>query len=307
LAEKYALDRQNVVDRLRQVDAAIEHSKPQVLPQGSRGTIATTHELFAPAMFVTDLAITAPDGKAFVGLQLKDVSVSQRGKRLPHIAVVPTRSSATPWHLAILLDLSDSMRGGPLQEAKAGIATLLSQIPPGCPKRLYSFSNRIVAHTPWTKDRVNVQSVLATLTTEGGTSLYSSIAQVEKDMAEVGGPKAVVLVTDGRDSSGHPIPAELVSNLRQAGVAWHVVGLQSADLDTRTLKQISVATGGTYLSAARTGDLVTRLSEVTEALRSDLYRLAILGVDPSQPIAIAIGRDPAIQLTVNPSAVADTR
>ncbi len=300
LAAKYSLDGGEAAIRTRRVDATLQSNQPQRLPDGAQGRILARYDNFLPSVLAADLSVTDSAGRLLAGLQAKDIQITQDGKRLSQIAMTQAQSASTPWQIAIVLDRSDSMRGKPLDEAKAGIHGLISHLPAGTSVRLYSFSTKVDAHTAWTKELRSVQSALKPLVTEGGTSLYVTLSKVAFDMAELSGPRAVVLVTDGRDSSGQPIRADHLTDLKRHGVPWHVVGLQSGDLDTRTLTQIAEASGGSYVTAGQTAELATRLSKISESLRAEFYRVVVLGIDPARPVTLSVGREPAIQFNLQP-------
>jgi uncharacterized protein YegL/uncharacterized protein YdbL (DUF1318 family) len=300
-ARKYSLDGSGAAYRLRQLDTIEEAAKPVELPQGSQGRILGVQDSLVPTVFVADLVLENAPGVMLKNLRTQDVRVVQGGQELKQTALTIALAELTPWNIAVVLDCSLSMGGKPIQEAKTGIEKLLPMLPAKSSIRLYSFSTAVRAHTPWTNDRRSLQTALVPINADGGTALYATLTQVTADMSTITGPKAVILLTDGKDSTSQPIKPELLSTLKSSGIAWHVVGLQSADLDSRTLDAIAVATGGTFLTAARTTELAERLASVSDSLRQEFYRLAILGVDPRLPLSIEIGRDPAIQLKYVPA------
>ena len=190
--------------------------------------------------------------------------------------------------VVLVVDTSGSMTATDLRPsrivaARAAAEKFVQALPPNTRVGLVEFSTRARLASPLTRDRTVVLSAIRGLDADGGTAIGDGLALAVDvlrrgaSQAEVTTPGAappapkdapgtVVLLSDGASSAGQP-PQQAASRANQAGVIVHTVGIGErnsgarvggrvpAELDERTLQEISRTTGGEYFYAAQSGDL----------------------------------------------------
>ena len=119
-----------------------------------------------------------------------------------------------PFTVALLLDTSDSARFklAEIQEAAIGF---IEQLRPDDRVLVVTFDKEVRVLTEATGDRRILRDAIRRTQTGGGTSLYSAIdAVVTKRLSRIKGRKAIVLFTDGVDTTS--VEATYESTLRAA-------------------------------------------------------------------------------------------
>jgi VWFA-related protein len=137
-----------------------------------------------------------------------------------------------PVSLGIALDTSGSMAGEKIDAARGALDRFLSDL---LDERdevfVYRFSDRPVLLQGWTTDKHSMSRVLDRIIPEGGTALYDAVSD-SVPMATRGKnqKKALVVISDGNDTSSHIGMRELKQQIRQSEVLVYAVGIDS-DVD----------------------------------------------------------------------------
>ncbi len=168
-----------------------------------------------------------------------------------------------PAAITFVLDVSGSMSGPPLAQAKAGARTFLEGLPPNDLVRVLLFSTRptwvVAQHEEIRTARERLAKAVDESFAAGDTALYDAVlAACEPSGREPrGAARAVIVLTDGRDNrSSIGLPA-LVARLRQAGGTGEGAGepfarvftiAYGSEADPTVLKQIAEAGGGAFFA-----------------------------------------------------------
>ncbi len=186
--------------------------------------------------------------------------------------------------IEIIFDASRSMNeasGGTnkLDAAKQALTTIANQIASGSLVGLRVFGKNPVQGTvqqacldselaipisPFQKDRMIAQ-VLA-LQAYGQTLIGYSLELAARDFSNpTGGPKTIILISDGEESCGRD-PVAVVESLRTQGfnVVVHTVGFAVDEAARGQLQKLSEMTGGVYRDAKDAGELTRELTAIGE-------------------------------------------
>ncbi len=133
---------------------------------------------------------------------------------------------------------------------------------------------------PLTADKTLLKTGLEGLkTTEGGnTPLFDAMIKSVADIAAVPGnvTKAVIVLTDGRDTTSTQTEAQAIAAARAANIPIFSIGLgnpnDAASLDRASLQRIADQTGGRVFFAEDPTALAGIFDELT-AILADSYRL----------------------------------
>jgi len=223
-------------------------------------------------------------GRYVPGLAPADFEIEENGQ-IQSIQAFESQTSALT--IALLVDTTGSMLK-PLPHVKNAVADLLTEIKPQDRFGLFGFNNRLQVLVPFTKDRRTALRALFRMRASGSTALFDSLAQLAPHLARVTGKKAILLFTDGEDTSSVLSMEDSVRTIKRVGIPIYTVfqgrALQSQLLIDR-LTEISDATGGVAVRIRRPEEIGRVFTEIVQ----DLQHLYLLGYYPPAEIGSSNG------------------
>jgi VWFA-related protein len=226
-------------------------------------------------------------GRPLRGLTAGDFEVRDNGQLRPTLSVRADRQP--PVSLAILVDMSGSMRLGPkIAMARQALDAVVSQLRPGTDEvALFTFDSALDERHSFTRDVAAVQSALLEFEPFGSTSLYDAAAETARRVAARSAThKAIVVLTDGVDTSSAMRPSAVSVLASAIDVPVYVVTTaspmdQRATLDARDsgsesadLRDLAEWTGGRLLFATTFPEAIVAASSILDEIRQQ-YLLAI--------------------------------
>jgi VWFA-related protein len=146
-----------------------------------------------------------------------------------------------PVSLGIALDTSGSMAGEKIDAARGALDRFLSGLLDEHDEVfLYRFSDTPVLLQAWTTNKASLSRVLDRIVPEGGTALYDTVSD-SIPMAARGRnqKKALVIISDGNDTSSRIGMRELKQQIRQSEVLVYAVGIDSENDSDDTTRRPS--------------------------------------------------------------------
>jgi len=187
-----------------------------------------------------------------------------------------------PLAVTLLVDGSRSMNRGLLDEARAGAATLLDQLPDDSLVEVMSFNDHAAILYPMGTDRRAAASALSEVTPIGGTSLYEAVLvairrQQHAERARYHTYREVIVVlTDGEDTWRRVDFDVVLDEARRSSILVYPVVLPPHDApDSGTpwqMMQLALDTGGKTVAAHHPGDLTNIYQQIAADVRN-LYRV----------------------------------
>src|SRR5262245_16500645 len=132
-----------------------------------------------------------------------------------------------PVSLGIVLDTSGSMTGEKISAARAALDRFLYELLDRDDEIfLYRFSDSPSLIQGWTTDRELVARDLRRIAPAGGTAMYDGVAEAVP-LAQSGHhrKKALVVISDGNDTSSQTTVAELKQLIRESEVLVYAIGI----------------------------------------------------------------------------------
>lgn len=102
-------------------------------------------------------------------------------------------------------------------------------------------------------------SGIRNLSAAGGTNISGGILTALGELDGVGGTRAIILLTDGKDNNSQEEMQKVLQKAKQQGVAIFTIGL--GDVNKAYLRGIAQSTGGKFIAAESSTEL------------ADIYRL----------------------------------
>ncbi|MQA29124.1 MAG: VWA domain-containing protein [Luteitalea sp.] len=139
-----------------------------------------------------------------------------------------------PVSLGIVLDTSGSMAGEKIEAARAALDRFLFDL---LDERdeifLYRFNNDALLLEEWTTDRRLLSRALGRISTTGGTAMYDAVVEAIPMAAAGRNPKkAVLVISDGNDTSSRAGVHEVRQLTRESEVLVYAIGLDSDRVET---------------------------------------------------------------------------
>jgi tight adherence protein C len=218
-----------------------------------------------------NLTLLGPDGKAIPDVQISRFQVLEEAKPQNITGLELGQSKSVPLDIVLAIDVSGSMSGDKLAQAKAAAVAFVASIRPEDKATILAFSDRLNVVVPATNDRAALQAGLEGLQAAGNTAAYDALyrsAQLLSASPE-GHRRAVILLTDGADTTSKYSARVAADVARQQGVLVYTIGLGPDAVDA-VLKDLSEPTGGKYYKAPAPQDLQGIYQAISLELSSQL-------------------------------------
>lgn len=138
------------------------------------------------------------DGRFISGLQQKDFQIFENGVQQQ---VEYFQSVEQPFTVILLLDVSPSTQYR-IDEIQSAAVAFVDQLRPSDRVMVISFDERVHVLSPATSNRMQLRNAIYMAEFGNGTSLYEAVDYaIEQEMRYIKGRKAVVLFTDGVDTT----------------------------------------------------------------------------------------------------------
>jgi Ca-activated chloride channel homolog len=223
-------------------------------------------------------AVVRDSGKRLVrDLTRDDFQVLEDG--VPRTIVDFRSTDQAPISIALLLDTSSSMRDANQKQASAVTEALLRALGSQDEAALFTFDKNLRQETPFTNDDAVIQRALVKTVMWGQTSLYDAVGETAKRLSEQQAPRrAVVLITDGVDTSSARTAADVSTLVSSVDVPVYVVAVAPKRRwfggGNANLTDLARSTGGEQVNAATAEQLEAAVTMLLAEMRQQ-YFLAI--------------------------------
>jgi Ca-activated chloride channel family protein len=140
------------------------------------------------------------DGRFISGLQKQDFKIFENGVEQK---VEYFQSVEQPFTVVIMIDVSPSTSFR-IEEIQEAAISFVNQLRPSDRVMVVAFDEKVHVLSPITNDRVQLRDAIRQSRFGNGTSLYEAVDYViNQQLRQIQGRKAVVLFTDGVDTTSH--------------------------------------------------------------------------------------------------------
>jgi len=182
-----------------------------------------------------------------------------------------------PIGLGVLLDISDSMYGQRIQDARAAVDRFLFELlDPADEFFLMAFNHAPRPLTGWTREQAEVRRALAGVRPSGGTAIYDTIVSALPLVERRNRQRAALLViSDGADTASNASMREVRSALLRSDAFVYAIAIDSPErqpINTRVnpeaLREITSESGGRTEIVQSSTDLQEATARIAEELNS---------------------------------------
>jgi Ca-activated chloride channel homolog len=214
-------------------------------------------------------AVTEKGGRPVSGLQQTNFKVYEDGvmQKIESFEYVKN----VPISIGVLVDTSASMLEALPEAQKAAMGFLDYSIGPRDRGFTISFDNEPYILSKLTNRKDRLYRSLAGLRAEGSTALYDAIVYGLYQFTGVKGKKALVILSDGKDTSSKFDYDTLLDYVKKSGIAIYAIGLKipNAELDVKyKLNKLAQVTGGQTFMIDSVKNLESVYRQINDELRS---------------------------------------
>ncbi len=261
--------------------AAAQSSDPVLTVRGIDAT--------DPEAIQITLAWNGPT-EALSGLTVREGGVAQKLNPL-----VPLRKAGGRLATIVVVDVSGSMADdGALTRAKAGVGSLIDQLPSGDEMAIVSFTNNVNVESSFSSDPDQLHNAVDGLAAprDGRTALYDALRKAASMTADRPDMQPnILLVTDGFDDASRSNLEVTKASLISSGAALYVIDLAHVgQTDTKTLGSIIARTGGLVTSAESEAEVEESFASVAAALNNQFVASYSSGAEQgSVNVSVGLG------------------
>ena len=177
-----------------------------------------------------------------------------------------------PISIALLLDASTSMTYEMPRATRAAVNFVERTLKAGDRCSVYSVRSSPHREMDLTTDRAAIERVVKSIRAAGLTALYDAIAGAESELRDEKTRRAIVILTDGGDTSSITSFDEIDRLTKESGVPIYVIAYVSSvnddpPQDLTRLQYLAAETGG-FLVTASAQNLQARYADIEKDLRA---------------------------------------
>jgi Ca-activated chloride channel homolog len=262
--------------------AGAQDARPAAPMQRAPRTLRSSIELTAVTVTVRD-----NDGRLVPDLPVDAFTIFEDGE--PQ-TITQYAHDRVPVGVGLLLDVSDSMFGQRIKDARSAVERfLLELLSPDDSLFVMTFNHEAHVVISWTPpaEAIAVRSALDTLRPFGGTAVYDAVLHALTIMDHRPRDRAaIVVISDGADTASDTTLRGLKSALLRADAFVYAVAIDSPDrqpinarVNADALGEITSQTGGSTELVHTSSDLAAATARIAEELNTQY----VLGYSSPHP------------------------
>ena len=244
-------------------------------------------QTFRGSVTTVEIPVTVTDtsNRLITGLTKDDFEVFEDGDPEP---ITQFSDKRTPVSVGVLLDISDSMRGQPIVDARGALDRFVGDLLEGDDEAFVGAFNHLPRIlVPWTAPPSRLAGRLDSERPTGGTAIYDAIAASVSMFGHRQRTRAaMIVISDGADTaSDHSLP-QTRELLRRSDAFVYAIAIDSATeqrvstrVNPEALREITGPSGG-YTEVVRTS---ADLGPATQRIADELNSQYMLGYDTTRP------------------------
>jgi Ca-activated chloride channel family protein len=173
-----------------------------------------------------------------------------------------------PITMAIVLDSSGSMRDA-MPDVHQAAASFVETLRPQDKGLVIDFDDKVFLLQDLTSDQALLKEAVTSTEALGSTALYDALHAAFRQLRGIDGRKAIVLLTDGDDTSSQLAYDRILEEAKAQNVLIYGIGL--GDVRKSVLKELSETTGGRAFFVAKASQLADVYRKIADELRRQYY------------------------------------
>ncbi len=241
------------------------------------------------------------------GTTPESFTLRENGRIVKPIEVVPLGQTDTTVGIALVIDISGSMRqGAKLAAAKEAAKQFVAQKPDKDQIAIVAFNQVAQVVSGFTGDRALLTNAIDGLVAAGETSLFDGVrtaATLFGDRADL--QANIVLLSDGADTTSQTTADGAQGAVLGARASLFAIGLVGGEFDVGPLQRLASTSGGTYTETTNTESLKAIYQTVQSDIQNQFEISYTSSATGSVSVSLASGAGVALYGPVNAGAVAE--
>jgi Ca-activated chloride channel family protein len=232
----------------------------------------------------TTVTVRDGDGRLVTSLTQEDFNVAEAGTAQQ---ITQFARDRVPISLALVLDVSDSMRGPRMDDARNALLTFAEDLlKPEDEAALLVFNHETRVLLGWTSDRARLREALEGVRPTGGTAIYDAVNSALPLFEDRRHPRAaMVLISDGADTASDISVIDLKQKLGRGDVFLYGIAVDTPNarsavrINPQVFRELSAQSGGYAEIISSTADIGPATTRIADELNAQY----MIGYTPSTP------------------------
>ncbi len=213
------------------------------------------------------VAVATDQGVVTTNFNKNDVKVYLDNKEVKDFSFEPVSKTKQPINNILVIDHSGSMKGAPMDSAKAAAAAYVQATNPDDKTAIIQFDTQVDVLYGLGSDKAAAVAAINGIQHRGDTALYDALVGAV-DQLPACGRKAVTVLSDGGDTASKSATAQSAGQKAVDGkLPIFAMGLKGESFNPTILRQMSDASGGQYLEANTPADITGLYKNIDGQLR----------------------------------------
>ena len=191
-----------------------------------------------------------------------------------------TKAFRQPISIALLVDASSSMSYAMRKATQAALTFVNNTLKQGDRCVVFSVRDTPRREVPLTTDRAGIEKALAGMKASGRTSLWDAIAVAERELKDEKNRRAIVVLTDGGDTSSITSFDEIDRMTKEIGIPLYFIAYEEdSPVDPQEVSRLQYLAGetGGFVAQASSQNLQAKYGDIEKDLRAQyaiLYQIS---------------------------------
>lgn len=205
------------------------------------------------------------------------ITVTVNGEAIPaeDVTVEAGAVGRVPLGVVLAIDTSGSMEGEPMEAAKQAAISFVQQKRADDFVAVVGFADEVNVVSKFTNNTAQLVERIESLEPTGATALYDAVVTSSGlfgETTESSLRRNIIVLSDGADNGSVADLEQVLSTLAASEIRTFGIALESEDFQPDELEQITLATGGLFLSTSDPQEL----SGVYGRIQQELNRAVVL-------------------------------
>jgi Mg-chelatase subunit ChlD len=214
------------------------------------------------------IGVYAANGLPLATVPATGVKASLGGTPLTVTSVATSTTRRQPMAVVLMVDVSGSMAGDPINQARKALTDFVASLEPGDQVAVFAFDSSVKLLQDFTTDKAAATQAVSRLAPLGDTALYDAVIEASNKATQAQAERRlVVLLTDGVATVNTARRAASLDAARTSGAGFVAIGL-GADLDRAYLSELAASTAGRFLEAPTPASLKETYANLAASIKT---------------------------------------